>query len=72
MATLREAVEWIANNDDVNIGSEQDGYLISVCLVADLFDREPWEIARAVRQEREGQSWKLGRKGRQLSPWTAR
>lgn len=67
MATLREAVEWIANNDDVNIGSGQDGYLISVCLVADLFDREPWEIARAVRAEREGRSWKLGRKVRRFA-----
>jgi|GEM_PF-3821664 len=71
MPTLTEAVQWIANNDDVDIGNQGEGYLISVYLVADLFDREPWEIAHGVRAEREGQVWKPGRKGRQLCPQTA-
>jgi hypothetical protein len=71
MATLREAVDWIANNDDEDIGNDDVGYLVSIYLVADLFDREPWEIAHGVRAERQGQPWKPGRKGRQLSPWTA-
>jgi hypothetical protein len=62
MATLREAVEWIANNDDVDIGDDDVGYLISIYLVADLFDRQPWEIAHGVRAEREGKGWRIGRK----------
>jgi len=64
MPSLRAAVDWIANNEDVDLGSEQDGYVISVYLVADLFDREPVEIARAVGHERQGMGWRLGRKAR--------
>ena len=62
MATLQEAVEWIANNDDVDIGDGETGYIISICLVADLFGRWPSEIAWAVNAEREGKGWRLGRK----------
>ena len=62
MATLQAAIEWIAYNDDVDIGDEECGYLISICLVADLFDRHPHEIAWAVKAEREGKGWRLGRK----------
>jgi hypothetical protein len=32
--------------------------------VADLFDREPADIARAVGHERQGMGWRLGRKAR--------
>lgn len=52
MATLRQAIEWIANNDDLDLGSEEDGYLISIYMAADLFDREPDAIARAVWRKR--------------------
>jgi hypothetical protein len=62
MATLREAVEWIANNDDVDIGDGEHGYIISICLIADLFGRWPSEIAGAVVAERDGRTWRLGRK----------
>ena len=66
MATLRKAIEWIANNDDVDLGSDEGGYLISVYMAADLFDRQPAEIARAVRIERQGLGWRLGRKARSV------
>ena len=65
MPSLRAAIDWIANNEDVDLGSEEDGYVISVYLVADLFDREPADIARAVGHERlarTGVGWRLGRK----------
>ena len=62
MATLQAAVEWIANNDDQDLGNDDDGYIISVYLVADLFGRTPREIAWAVDTERRGGAWRLGRK----------
>lgn len=49
-ASLKKAVEWIAiedalgDNEDVEVLS---GY-ISVLLVADLFDKEPIDIAQRV------------------------
>lgn len=51
----REAVAWIAYNDDEEIGSE-GGYIVSIMLVADLFGKEPDEVARAVeaKRKREG------------------
>jgi hypothetical protein len=61
MPTLKSAVQWIALNDDIDIGDDETGYITSVCLVADLFDRHPHEIAWAVGIERAGRTWRLGR-----------
>jgi hypothetical protein len=45
----REAVEWIARNDDPGeMSADPVSGLISVALVADLFGKEQIEVARAV------------------------
>ncbi len=52
--SLREAVQWIALNDaagDDDLPELMAGY-ISVLLVADLFGKEPIDIARRVYTER--------------------
>lgn len=55
-ASYRIAIGWIAFNDDCNIGDEDHGYLISICLVADLFGKSQETVARAVlaRRKKEG------------------
>lgn len=62
MPSLRDAIEYIANNDDQDLGDDDTGYIISVCLVAELFGRTAREIAWAVGAERRGGAWRLGRK----------
>jgi hypothetical protein len=57
---LREAVEWIVLNDspgDDDPPEELAGF-VSVVLVADLFGKEPIDIARRVYKQRhpEGQA----------------
>lgn len=54
MARYKDAIAWIALNDDVDIG-EPGGAppLISMCLVADLFDKEVEEVHRAVVKYRK-------------------
>jgi hypothetical protein len=61
-ATLKAAIYWIAHNDDADLGDEAHGFILTIYLVADLFSREPHEIAWAVEAEREGKGWRLGRK----------
>lgn len=53
MAGIKEAVEWIARNDDVDIGSPETGFIISVLLVSDLYRKTPEEIAERVIAFRE-------------------
>jgi hypothetical protein len=36
-ASYPRAVEWIAYNDDVELGDNETGWIVSICLVADLF-----------------------------------
>jgi hypothetical protein len=48
----RRAVEWIALNDDSEIGDEETGFIISIYLIADLFEKEPVEVAKAVERKR--------------------
>lgn len=49
MASYRQAVRWIAENDE---GAETQAWkmstMISVVLVADLFNKEPMKVAEAV------------------------
>lgn len=45
----REAVEWIARNDEcTETSAEAVSGLVSVALVADLFGKDQIEVARAV------------------------
>lgn len=48
----RETVEWIAYNDDADIGDE-GGYIVSIMMTADLWSKTPDEVARAVERVRE-------------------
>lgn len=52
--TLDQAVEWIARNDEPTI-LEESGMegLISVLLVADLFESDPGIVARKVIEFRK-------------------
>ena len=48
-AGIRDAVEWIARNDDSDLGCpEEGGYLISIMLTADLFGLEPNDVYNRV------------------------
>ncbi len=48
----REAVTWIAANDDTDdLMSGSDAYPVTVCLVADLFDKDTETVAKAVARE---------------------
>ena len=56
-ASYRHAIFWIAMNDDADVTPDADEAvgLISVALVADLFEVSPKKVARdvAARYERE-------------------
>lgn len=48
-ASYREAIEWIARNDDVDtLDEEAVSSYLTTGLVADLFGKEQSEVARAV------------------------
>jgi hypothetical protein len=54
-ASYREAVRWIADNDEPDEDDpEFVSELISVQLVADLWRKSPGQVARAVVRAREG------------------
>lgn len=59
MPSLTDAVEWIAENNDEDLGNDDDGYQIIVELVAALFDRQPHDVVYAVTLQRAGCSWSL-------------
>ena len=47
--TLARAVQWIALNDESTCHDvEEMAEMISVMLVADLYDKDPIDVARAV------------------------
>jgi hypothetical protein len=53
-ASYRHGVEWIALNDEANeTEADEMAGLISVGLLADLFDKDPLDVARAVIRFRE-------------------
>ena len=57
-ASIREAVFWIAANDDpVEMDPETVGGQISVLLVADIFGLTPENVAQRVTRER----WRMKR-----------
>jgi hypothetical protein len=50
----RETIDWIAHNDDADLGDEDEGgYIVSVVMTADLWGKSPAEVARAVERVRE-------------------
>ena len=51
MASYRAAVEWIADNDDQDLG-EPDSPLVSICMIADLWDKEPSQVHADVARRR--------------------
>ena len=50
--TYTQAVRWIALNDDEDIGTAATGYIVTICLVADLFGRSEGAVAVAVLAHR--------------------
>lgn len=73
-ATLTKAIQWIADNDETGeTDSKVMAELISVMLVADLFDKSPAYIARRVllvRQDQE-RADSLGSPERLARGWIA-
>lgn len=60
MASIKEAIRWIADNDESGeLDIEVMETLISVLLVADLFGKTPTEIATRVVKVRK--AWGVGR-----------
>ena len=59
MPSLTDAVEWIAENNDEDLGNDDDGYQIIVELVAALFGLELHDVVYAVTLQRAGCSWSL-------------
>jgi hypothetical protein len=55
-ASYRAAIEWIALNDDVDLG-DIDSPIITICLVADLWGKEAASVLAAVKTVRQ----KVGR-----------
>ncbi len=54
MARYRDAVQWIASNDDQDLGDPAEGgFLVSIQLIADLFGREAETVAADVRRRRD-------------------
>jgi hypothetical protein len=53
-ASYRAGVDWIALNDDPTImDAEVVASLISVCLLADLFEKSQEDVARDVIRQRK-------------------
>jgi len=53
MAKYTDAVEWIAENDDVDLGSpEAGGFILSINLVADIFGKTPETVHNDVARKR--------------------
>jgi len=45
---IREAIEYLAYNDDEELGDVDTGFTTCVTMIAHLFDRQPAEIAGLV------------------------
>lgn len=56
-ASYREAIAWIAENDEPSFNEVEDiASTLTVLLIADLWRKEPEEVARAVIRYRKKQS----------------
>lgn len=65
MARYQDAVEWIALNDNSGQGdpvSEIAGY-ISTCLVADVWNKDQNDVAKAVAKVRREHDMYVGEEG---------
>lgn len=53
MAKYSYAIQWIADNDDSDLGDPEDGtFIISICLIADLFGMDQHVVYADVCQRR--------------------
>lgn len=53
MARYEQAVRWIADMDDSDLGDpDEGGYIVSVCLVADVWSKERHEVYADVMTRR--------------------
>ncbi len=50
---LRDAIDYLAHNDEQELGSDEHGFTVCVTMIAHLLGREPAEIAFMVEQKRE-------------------
>lgn len=54
VASYMDAVRWIAFNDDCDLGTPDTGFIISICLVADLWrEGDQVQVAADVVRVRE-------------------
>lgn len=53
MAAYATAVQWIADNDDSDLGDPADGtLLVTIALVADLFHKDQYDVYAEVQRRR--------------------
>lgn len=53
-ASYRFGVRWIADNDEPDQRDlEEIAEQVSTLLLADLFDKDPYDVARAISRQRE-------------------
>lgn len=54
MARYRDAVQWLANNEDQDLGDpDEGGYLVTIHFAADLFGKEAGQVYADVRRRRD-------------------
>jgi len=57
MAKYKTAIEWIANNDgngdDERLNIDHVSYMVSVCLIADLFAKDQHKVGIDVIKKRK-------------------
>ncbi|MBT9165939.1 MAG: hypothetical protein DDT25_00602 [Chloroflexi bacterium] len=54
MASYKDAVIWIADNDDSDLGDPNTGtYIVSISLVSDIFGKEPHAVYLDVVRRRK-------------------
>lgn len=66
MATYKDAVQWIADNDDADLGDpDEGGFIVSIHLVADLFRKDAGKVWGDVSKRRD-----LDRRSHQRAVWS--
>lgn len=50
---IREAIEYLAHNDEQELGDPEHGYTVCVTMIAHLLGREPQDVAEMVMAKRE-------------------
>lgn len=64
-ASYREGVQWIAQNDECGeMSAEVMAGMVSVNLLADLFGKEPAEVAAAVIRTRQKEAKEADKRDR--------